>query len=170
MVLGIQATQQRIDSNVNDHTQYTVISWVWQYTLATPNRVGQKRGPKLIATILSNLNRFSIFFTGRYFLKVNLHFVCLATTLLEDEERALDNHVPACNFAKYSPILNNFSQTDLTTPLHPVATLSSNLSLMTCFADINVSQGSVATYASSGAIFNNKGNLFRYLCCGNLSE
>ena len=96
--------------------------------------------------------------------------MCLATTLLEDEERALDNHVPACNFAKYSPILNNFSQTDLTTPLHLVATLSSNLSLMTCFADINVSQGSVATYASSGTIFNNKGNLFRYLCCGNLSE
>jgi len=35
-----------------------------------------------------------------------------------------------------------------------VATLSCNLSIMACFADINVSQGSVATYARSGGIFN----------------
>ena len=37
----------------------------------------------------------------------------------------------------------------LTTPsqLKYVATLPCNLSLMACFADINVSQGSVATYA-----------------------
>ena len=34
-----------------------------------------------------------------------------------------------------------------------VATLPSNLSLMACFADINVSHGSVATYARFG-IFN----------------
>ena len=31
-----------------------------------------------------------------------------------------------------------------------VATLPCNLSLMACFADINVSQGSVATYARNG--------------------
>jgi len=44
----------------------------------------------------------------------------------------------------------------LTTPPHPkfVATLPCNLSLMACFADINVSQGSVATYAKCGGIFN----------------
>ena len=43
----------------------------------------------------------------------------------------------------------------LTTPPHlkHVATLPSNLSLMDCFADINVSQGSVATYARCGGIF-----------------
>jgi len=35
-----------------------------------------------------------------------------------------------------------------------VATLLCNLSLMACFADINVSQGSVATYARCGGIFN----------------
>ena len=35
-----------------------------------------------------------------------------------------------------------------------VATLPYNLSSMACFADINVSQGSVATYASCGGIFN----------------
>jgi len=29
------------------------------------------------------------------------YFVRLATTLLKDEENAQDNHVPACNFAKY---------------------------------------------------------------------
>jgi len=35
-----------------------------------------------------------------------------------------------------------------------VATLPCNLSLMVCFADINVSQGSVATYARCGGMFN----------------
>jgi len=34
------------------------------------------------------------------------------------------------------------------------ATLLCHLSLMPCFADINVSQGSVATYARCGGIFN----------------
>ena len=44
----------------------------------------------------------------------------------------------------------------LTTPLHLkyAATLQCNLSLMACFADINVSQGSVATYARCSKIFN----------------
>ena len=32
-------------------------------------------------------------------------FVRLANALLKDGERARDNHVLACNFAKYSPIL-----------------------------------------------------------------
>ena len=43
----------------------------------------------------------------------------------------------------------------LTTPPHLkyVATLPCNLSLMASFADINVSQGSVATYARCGGIF-----------------
>jgi len=42
----------------------------------------------------------------------------------------------------------------LTTPPHLkyVAILLCNLSLMACFADINVSQGSVATYARCGGI------------------
>ena len=44
----------------------------------------------------------------------------------------------------------------LTTPPHLkyVATLPCNLSLRDCFADINVSQGSVATYARCGGILN----------------
>ena len=44
----------------------------------------------------------------------------------------------------------------LTTPPHLqyVATLPCNLSLMACFADISVSQGSVATYARFRGIFN----------------
>jgi len=33
-----------------------------------------------------------------------MHFACLANTLLKDDESARDNHVLACNFAKYSPI------------------------------------------------------------------
>ena len=36
-------------------------------------------------------------------------FARLANTLLKDEESARDNHVLACNFAKYSPILIVFS-------------------------------------------------------------
>jgi len=60
-----------------------------------------------------------------------VHFARLANTLLIDEENARDNNVLACNFAKYS--------------CH-VDTLPCNLSSMACFADINVSHGSVATY------------------------
>jgi len=33
-------------------------------------------------------------------------------TLLEDEESARDNHVLACNFSTYSPIIIFFSLTD----------------------------------------------------------
>jgi len=33
-----------------------------------------------------------------------MHFARLTNTLLKDEESARDNHVLACNFAKYSPI------------------------------------------------------------------
>jgi len=33
-----------------------------------------------------------------------MHFARLANTLLKDEESAQDNHVFACNFAKYLPI------------------------------------------------------------------
>ena len=55
----------------------------------------------------------------------------------------------------------------LTTPPHLkyVATLPCNLSLMACFADITVSQGSVATYARCSGIFNTHftANLLRNL-------
>jgi len=34
-----------------------------------------------------------------------MHFARLAKTLLNDEESARDNHVLACNFAKYLSIL-----------------------------------------------------------------
>ena len=45
----------------------------------------------------------------------------------------------------------------LTTPSHLkyVTTLPCNLSLMTCFADVDVSQGSVATYARCGGSLKN---------------
>jgi len=94
-----------------------------------------------------------------------MHFARLANTLLNDEESARDNHVFACNFTKYSPILIFFTPRLsnkhvliwlLSTPPHLkyAATLPRNLSLMACFADINVSQGSVATYATRGGMFN----------------
>ena len=78
-----------------------------------------------------------------------MHFARLANTLLKDEESARDNRVFARNFAKYSPIiifftlrLSNKPQLIwlLTTPppLKYAVTLGCNLSLMACFADINV--------------------------------
>ena len=90
-----------------------------------------------------------------------MHFVRMANTVLEDE----DNHLVACNFAKCSPIKKNFTHRLsnkpffvwlLTIPPHLkyAATLPYDLSLKTCFADINVSQGNVATIARCGGIFN----------------
>jgi len=40
------------------------------------------------------------------------HFARLANTPLKDKENARDNNVFACNFAKYSPILNIFHSQD----------------------------------------------------------
>ena len=37
-----------------------------------------------------------------------LHFVRLANALLKDRESARNNHVFACNFVKYSPVLTVF--------------------------------------------------------------
>ena len=85
-----------------------------------------------------------------------MHFARLANTLLTDEESARDNHVLACNVAKCTSIKNKpFLIWSITTPPHLkyVAILPCNLSLMACF-DINVSQGSVATWESCDGIFN----------------
>ena len=41
-----------------------------------------------------------------------VHFARLTNTLLKDEESAQDNHVLACDFAKYSPIKKIHSQTE----------------------------------------------------------
>ena len=96
-----------------------------------------------------------------------MHDKCLvrfASILLKDGKSARNNHVLACNFAKYSH-LKNFSLSRLSnkpsliwllTPLPHLkyaAIVPFNLSVMACFADINVSQGSVATCARCGGIF-----------------
>jgi len=91
-------------------------------------------------------------------------------------QSAWDNHALVCNFAIYSPIKKNFTPTLsnklvliclLTTPPHLqyVATVPCNLSSVACFADINVSQGSVATYVRCGGIFDSHltANLLRNL-------
>ena len=94
-----------------------------------------------------------------------MYFAHLANTLIKDEESARDNPVLACNFAKYLPIQKKFTDRLsnkpfliwlLTTPprLKYVAILPCNLSLVACFVGINVSQGSVATYARCDGIFN----------------
>jgi len=55
---------------------------------------------------------------GQYLAKLQarawflVHFVCLANTLLKDEESARDNHFLACKFAKYLPNQKIFSLTD----------------------------------------------------------
>ena len=94
-----------------------------------------------------------------------MHFLRLLAMCWPCARSARDNHVLAFNFAKYSPFKKNFTHLLsnkpfliwlLTTPPHLkyTATLSCNLSLMACFADINVSQGSVAIYARCGGMFN----------------
>ena len=93
-----------------------------------------------------------------------VHFLRLLAVCWPGAQSAWDNHALACNFAKYSPIqffsltdsaINHFNSiVNNPTPLKHVDTLPCNLSLMACFADINVSQGSVATYAMCGGILN----------------
>ena len=78
-----------------------------------------------------------------HFVRQDCHFVRLANTLLKDGESARDNHVLACNFAKYSPILifftarlsnKSFLIRLLTTlpRLKYIATLPCNLLLIAC--------------------------------------
>ena len=75
-----------------------------------------------------------------------MHIARLANMLLKDEESARDNHVLACNFAKYLPIKNSLRLSNkpfliwlLTTPPHLkyVVALPCNLSSMASFADFN---------------------------------
>ena len=93
-----------------------------------------------------------------------MHFVHLANTLLTDEESARDSHVLLVT----SRFINKpFLFWLVKSPPHLkyAATLPCNLSLMACFADSNVSQGSVATYARCVGVFNMHltGNLPRNL-------
>jgi len=81
----------------------------------------------------------------------------------KNEETARDNHVLGCNCEKFIDLnifftytLSNKPFLLLTTPPHLkyVATLPCNLLLISCFGDINVLQGSVATYARCSGTFN----------------
>ena len=98
-----------------------------------------------------------------------MHFLHLLAVCWPGTQSAQANHVFACNFNKYSLIfkflkrfftlrLSNkpFLIWLLTTPPHLeyAATLPCNLSLMACFADISVSQGSVGTYARFSGMLN----------------
>ena len=81
----------------------------------------------------------------------------LGNALLKDEESARDNHVLASNFAKYSPIYKQKIAGWLSNKLFLIwllipATHLKRVAII-YLADINVSQGSVATYARSGGIF-----------------
>jgi len=93
-----------------------------------------------------------------------MHFARLANTLLKYEKvhETITFLLVTCqiftDFIFFTLRLNNkpFLICLLTTPprLKYAVTLPCNLSLMACFADINVSQGSVPTYAMCGGIFN----------------
>jgi len=92
-----------------------------------------------------------------------VHFLRLLAECWQGMQSAWDNHAPACNcqmFADLKKITHRLSNKPfliwLLTPPHLkyVATLPCHLSLMACFADINVSQGSVATHARCGGTFN----------------
>ena len=84
------------------------------------------------------------------------HFARLASTLLKDEESARNNHVHACKLPNIYNSNKPFLIWLLTSPPHLqyVATLPCNLSLTACFAEINFSHGSVATYTRCGGIYN----------------
>ena len=95
---------------------------------------------------------------------VDQDFAHLANTLLKDEESARDSRllvtlpdIHRCkkNFSHRLSI-KPFLIWLLITPPHlkHVATLHCKLLLMACFADINDSQGSVATYARCSGTFN----------------
>ena len=83
-------------------------------------------GHRLMTIILSNLNRFTIFFTGRFLSKFAVKWI--------------SNIQPHLAYVTTLPHLKY------------AATLPCNLSLMACFVDINVSQASVATYARRDGI------------------
>jgi len=89
---------------------------------------------------------------------VRLLAVCCQARKVHETTTLLLVTLPNIRRFKKSPTLGNkpFLIWLLTTPPHLqcVATLTCNLSLMACFADINVSQGNVATYARCSAIFN----------------
>jgi len=111
-----------------------------------------KKGLLLTLTVKKCLKSVNIWQSYKQERGCLVHFVRLAITLLKDEESARDSHVLACNFANVHRFQNIFF-TDrlsnkpflislLTTPprLKYVPTLPYNLSLMACFANVNVSQ------------------------------
>jgi len=90
-----------------------------------------------------------------------VHFLRHLTLSWPVAQSAWDNHAVACNFHRFKKITHTLSNKPfliwlITTPPHLkyVAALPCNVSLMACFADINVSQGSVVTHARCGGIFN----------------
>ena len=99
----------------------------------------------LLSLRVKDLNRWTF---GKVTSKT-VHFLLLLTVCWPGAQSARDNHALACNFAKYSPILIFFSQALsnksfliwlLTTPPNStcVATLPCILSLLACFAYINL--------------------------------
>jgi len=110
----------------------------------------------------------NFFYIGEYFAKLQARTwlsraLCMPGQNTAERRRKCTRQSRfACNFVKYSPIKKFTHRLSskpcliwlLTTPPHLKygTTLSCNLSLMACFADINVSRGSVAKHARCGGI------------------
>jgi len=103
--------------------------------------------------------------TGEYLAKLQARTWLLRALSPSFSSSLANNHVLACNFAKYSRRFKKIHSRLGSKPfliwllisppdLKCVATLPCNLSLMACFAAINVSQGSVVTYARCCGLFN----------------
>ena len=135
-------------------------------------------------------NFFTRRFLGKFavkcILKILLHLACIATLLCEtlvSAKQAIDDKLwgRVATYLRCGGVVNNQIKkvycwvwewkkikigeylAKLQARTWYVATLPCNLSLMACFADISVSQGSTATYARCGGIFNIR---LRQICYG----
>ena len=101
-----------------------------------------------MAIILSNLNRFTFFHW-------KIPWYICSKPVISDFFKSVNIWQSYKQESCYTDRFSNKPFLLTTLPhLKYVATLPYNLSLMACFADINVSQRSVATYARRGGVFN----------------
>ena len=92
---------------INDKLQDSVATYL-RFSGVVNNQIKKGLLPSL--RVKKNLESMNIWQSYKQERGCLMHFARLANTLLKDGER--DNHVLACNFAKYSPILIFFhSQT-----------------------------------------------------------
>jgi len=85
---------------INNKLQGSIATY-WRYGGVVNNQI--KNG-LLLSLWVKKIKSVNIWQSYKQERRCLMHFVRLANTLLKDEESARNNHVFACNFAKYSPI------------------------------------------------------------------